>query len=97
MQVLAINGIDVQQVLPQSDQVLGTKGGNLTKSFVSQLPSLEFGWIEDSLLEGSAQCMTAGKIAAAERELVVEVKRGVYSQPRRNHAVSSFWSRYSHI
>jgi len=50
----------------------------------------------DSLLEGSAQLPTNpclnGKTILAEREgsIVVEVKRGVYSQPHGNHAVPSF-------
>ena len=63
----------MQQILPQSNEVLGTKGGKSTKSFVSQLPLREFSWVDDSLLEGSVYkaAMTvrpSGKIAAAERE-----------------------------
>jgi len=50
---------------------LEPRGGNSTKSFVGQLPLLEFSWVGGLLLEGSAKAMAARpsrKMAAAERE-----------------------------
>ena len=57
--------------------------GKPAKSFVSQLQSPEFSWVDDSLLVGSTQpwgmaACPSGKIAATEREGVI--RRWDYSE-----------------
>jgi len=76
--------------------------GNSTKSSVGQSLLLEFGWVDNSLLEGSPQCsaenLASGlgeDIAAAERERCNSLLglNEEYFQPRADHAVPSNWLR----
>ena len=54
---------------------LESREGKSAKSFVSQLPLLEFSWVGDSLLEGSTNddsmaARPSGGIAASEEGVV---------------------------
>ena len=71
--------------------------GNITKPSVNQP---EFGRVDDSLSEGFAYKSAIAVFIRAGRSRgsngVIEVKRGVSSRPRGDHAVPPFWSRYLH-